>query len=338
MEKRKSAAAERIHTFGAVVGARTVKDAAARAREGLRTEGFQRGAAPCLGKENSDPWGGKESRAPGGVENAAKSGRIRTGAQSGGVENVVKNTRVKRTGVLTPRLKRQTRLSSRRPVESTGGSLEKATGKQRKAAERCPTKNDSAESSGEESSSDDETEEDEAEEELTSPRLLTSTCFPGEFPYVHSGAKKVVPIRSVYARGSPENASPAQESPDNVPESASSGQEKAGGSSGNAPESASPGQEKTGRMAESGDREGRPGKAPAVHVDLSGEGGESGVGAVLGGHVADGEAGKEAPPGNETAPRKAHASRGLPATNGATEEGSGKGQDLERTSKPTVRM
>ncbi|GAQ79904.1 Kinesin-like protein [Klebsormidium nitens] len=203
LEKRKDAAAERIHTFGAV-----------------------------------------------------------TAGRRGGVGNVAKGARVKRVEMLTPRLKRQTRAASRRPVQNTGGSSEKTNGKQRARAKRRP-ETGSDEASEAESSS----EEDESDEQLTSPRLLTSTCFPGESPYVHSGAKKVVPIGSVNARGSPEKS----------------------------PESASPVQEKAGTIAESGDLR-RPGKAPAVLVDLSAEGEESDVAAGSGGHVAEREAADEAQP------------------------------------------
>jgi hypothetical protein len=156
--------------------AKTVKDAAAHAREGLRVEGLQRGLAPCWGKENSDPRVKKEGRVSGRVSGKEK------GFEGRGLA----------VGALTPRLKRQTR--SCRPLDGSSERTERAF---RKAV--------LAKRKGRGSPKGESEWEGESDEEGMSAEKKSGflQAGPSESPYVYSGAKKVVPIESIYSRRSP---------------------------------------------------------------------------------------------------------------------------------------
>jgi hypothetical protein len=171
--------------------AKTVKDAASHAREGLRVEGLQRGLAPCGGKENSDP---KEVRV---------SGRLRRVCEKEkGFEG-----RALAVGALTPRLKRQTRSSRR--LDDSSERREWAT-RERVLAQR----------KGKESPKGESEWEGESDEKGMSAKKKSGAlqAGPSESPYVYSGAKKVVPIEKIYARRSPKNAFPTQPETARAPE------------------------------------------------------------------------------------------------------------------------
>lgn len=179
LKKRKGAAQERAKTFTAMLRAKTVKDAASHAREGLRVEGLQRGLAPCGGKENSDP---KEVRVSGRFRRVSEKEK---GFEGRGLA----------VGALTPRLKRQTRSSRR-----LDGSSERTEWATREAV-LAPQK-------GKGSPKGESEWEGESDGEGMSAEKKSGFLQAGPLgsPFVYSGAKKVVPIDSIYARRSPKIA------------------------------------------------------------------------------------------------------------------------------------